>query len=244
MEWFARAARAARPDLVLAACRNLKVLHGIRLPAFEQGVLLHVTAKPRAGTTIFDCELRTPDQRLCYSGSIELAPGAPVTLPAPIRDDRRGSTAAPWTISQIYDGEKLFHGPRFQAIRALHVVDDAGVVADLDKTEAMGWRGGPFLVDPAPLDGGLQLARLWGMRATGQPSLPTEIGAALFTANRGTPGPLRCVLTSTQAGSYRTVSDMSFYAPDGTLVCELRGVQAHVLVEDHVHSTPLAEVAR
>ena len=37
LEWFARAARACRPDLTLAACRDVQVLRGIRLGHFDEG---------------------------------------------------------------------------------------------------------------------------------------------------------------------------------------------------------------
>jgi hypothetical protein len=37
LEWFVRVARLARPDLVVACCRDLKVLAGVSLPDFSQG---------------------------------------------------------------------------------------------------------------------------------------------------------------------------------------------------------------
>ena len=37
VEWFARAARAARPGLHFVACEDIKVLRGISLSSFEAG---------------------------------------------------------------------------------------------------------------------------------------------------------------------------------------------------------------
>ncbi|RYE93378.1 MAG: hypothetical protein EOO75_04505, partial [Myxococcales bacterium] len=99
-----------------------------------------------------------------------------------------------------------------------------------------GWEGS-FLTDPALLDGGLQLARLWGLRTLGRPSLPTRIGALVVHVPGLAAGSLRCLLRSRAPSEHRTVSDLSFVDPAGRLVAELRDVEMHMLAPSEPATT-------
>jgi hypothetical protein len=237
LEWFARAASAARPDLVFAACRELKVLKGIRLDQFSNGgEALHLVWRETANGSGAEValELRSRDGSLCYSASVDM-----------VEPDRSADMAsgvsfsplepgeletAPWSAAEVYGG-LLFHGPDFQVIRSLEGMAAEGCQAVLAGTQELGWNGGPWSTDAAALDGGLQLAILWGIHRTGKHSLPTSVGTFVRHRRELSAGPIRCALRGRSVGDHRTVSDLTFAADDGSLVAELRGVEMHMLPE-------------
>jgi hypothetical protein len=133
----------------------------------------------------------------------------------------------------------LFHGPAFRAIRGLDGVSAEGASASMVGGGDLGWQG-PSVGDVALLDGGLQLARLWGIRALGRPSLPTRLGAVIVHRPGLLRGPLRALLRSRAAGEHRTTSDLAFLDGAGQLVAELRDVDMHMLTSDDTASAASA----
>jgi hypothetical protein len=125
----------------------------------------------------------------------------------------------------------LFHGPAFHAIRALDGVSPEGASASMVGGAELGWDGFA-LGDTALLDGGLQLARLWGIRTLGRPSLPTRIGTLVVHRPGLLQGSLRALLRSRAAGEHRTTSDLVFLDGAGQLVAELRDVDMHMLTSN------------
>ena len=244
LEWLARAARACRPDLALLRCTDLRVLKGIRLDSarFEGGgEAFRLSAReipgdgPASGLVRLSLELRGEGGLLHYSAAAEMGPpGTPLpalsgTAPAPRPAlPSRPTGLEPPAFSRVY-GEMLFHGPEFQVIRSLESLSPEGGAALLGGTEEAGWPGGPWITDPAALDGGLQLAILWGIRVLGKRTLPTHVGC--FVPHRPGParGRLRCSLRPREIGGYRTVSDLAFADEDGSLVAELREVEMHAV---------------
>lgn len=221
-EWFLRAARAfheASPAEIL----DLQVLRGIRVESFEDGLRLRVvvTRTDRG----LDLELRDLDGGLRYRGKCpaQAAPRGAFAPPAGL---------APWALDpgKVY-GEMLFHGPAFHAIRALDGVSQEGASASMVGGAELGWDGFA-LGDTALLDGGLQLARLWGIRTLGRPSLPTRIGALIVHRPGLLQGSLRALLRSRAAGEHRTTSDLVFLDGAGQLVAELRDVDMHMLTSN------------
>ena len=70
-------------------------------------------------------------------------------------------------------GHELFHGPYFAAIQAVRQVGETGAAAALLGSHALGWQAGSWRLDPALIDGALQLARVWGYANLHKPTLPT-----------------------------------------------------------------------
>jgi len=227
LEWFARAARACRPDLTLAACRDVQVLRGIRLDRFDDGVAEHFLLCARQLSNGHEAtiavELVGAAGARHYAAICEMKERSPLpdrTLAAP-------ADLVPWS-SVIYDGEVLFHGPAFQVIRSVDGIADGGLTATLDGVAAHGWAG-LWQLDPALLDGGLQAAVLWAHRKLGAGSLPTAI-ASLHIYHLGpVAGTIRCVLVGREASHERAVSDAIFLASNGSVVAELRGIEVHAL---------------
>jgi acyl transferase domain-containing protein/acyl carrier protein len=224
VEWCARAAAACRPDLVLRALRDVKVLRGIKLDGFDtKGDVFDVTAREvsnGAGAELA-LEIRRPGGPVHYTAGasmVEVAPGAPRAAAVP----RLGA----WGDTPIYDGDTLFHGALFQVIRSLDGVSDDALLATLDPTEDAGWPDEPWRTDPAALDGGLQLALLWTRRVLGKASLPMGVGEVRTYAPGSGHGPLRALLRGQRSGPSRTVTDITFTDATGAVVHELRGVES------------------
>jgi NADP-dependent 3-hydroxy acid dehydrogenase YdfG/acyl carrier protein len=236
LEWFARAARACRPDLTLAACRDVQVLRGIRLGGFDDGTAEHFLLRARQLSNGHEAtiavELLGADGARHYAAICEMKERSPLpdrTLAAP-------ADLVPWS-SVIYDGEVLFHGPAFQVIRSVDGIADGGLTATLDGVTAREWPG-LWQLDPALLDGGLQAAVLWAQRKLGAGSLPTAIASLHIYHPGPVAGTIRCVLAGREASHERAVSDAMFLASNGSVVAELRGIEVHALSRDEHPAGP------
>ncbi|WP_437624330.1 SDR family NAD(P)-dependent oxidoreductase [Sorangium sp. So ce1151] len=225
LEWFARAARACRPDLVVTEFRDVKVLRGIKLAAYESGgEVFRVDCREvtNGQGSVLAAELRGPQGALHYAATIEMKPLAERVAP-------RGPTApslGPWSGGDdLYDGHTLFHGRDFQVIRQLDGVSREGIAGTVVGLREAGWVAQPWKTDPAALDGGLQLATLWTQHVLGGAALPMSVGALHTFAEGPSDGPLRAVVRGQIMGRDRTKADIAFVDNEGTLVAELRDVQ-------------------
>jgi hypothetical protein len=226
LEWFARAAKAMRPELSLLACRDLKVLQGIQLKHFAAGerFFVHAQAQDQGDKATLTLDVRDVQGHLRYTGAADLqahAPASAAHLQAP--------TLPAWDASKRLYGDVLFHGPDFQVIRAIEGFAQEGIVGLLDGVEAKGW-GGAWRTDAAALDGGLQLAVLWAREVLGGRSLPTRLVSykPSFGGDALPQGPLRCVVRAKAQGASKVVCDLAFADPQGKLVVELQA-ELHVM---------------
>jgi hypothetical protein len=172
-------------------------------------------------------ELVGEDDIRHYSASLEMTFGGHGD-PTPV--DAAALDLQPWEWSQedIY-GEHLFHGGDFAVIKSLDGVSETAGTAHLAGTREMGWPGGTWRTDAAALDGGLQLAILWGEHVLGRTSLPTRVGSYEAYAENLSSGPITAVLKGRTDGKHRTVSDISFVDENGQVLAELRDVEMHML---------------
>jgi len=243
LEWFGRAARACRPDLTLAACRDVQVLRGIRLNQFDAGGAEHFLLRARqlsnGSEATIAVELLGADGNRHYTAICEMKERSPLpdrTLAAPAH---MGS----WS-GTVYDGEVLFHGPAFQVIRSVDGIADGGLTATMEGVTARGWAGS-WQLDPALLDGGLQAAVLWAQRRLGAASLPTAISSLHIYHLGPAAGIVRCVLAGREVSRERAVADAAFLASNGSVLAELRGIEVHALPRDERSaSSPEAPASR
>ncbi|MGH9347530.1 MAG: SDR family oxidoreductase, partial [Vicinamibacterales bacterium] len=223
LEWMLRGASACRPDLTSAAVRNVRVLRGIRLERFDQsGERFVVNGRQIANGASPELvvEVRGRSGTLHYSAVVEMA-ARPPAAPAP--------PALPelerWMHAQVYDGHVLFHGERFRVIRSLDGVSRFGIAGTLAGAREAGWSRGTWYMDPAVLDGGLQLAVLWARHVLGGASLPMSLGE-LRPYRRGlVDGPVRCVVHARQVHDTRAVCDVTLADAGGALVAEMLAVE-------------------
>jgi acyl carrier protein len=223
VEWFLRAARACRPDLVPAAVKQVKVLRGIKLGGFAAAgnrfvVSAHLLSNGMGAE--IGVELRGKDNVLHYSATVgmtEIAVAAPAAETAPILDE--------WTQDAVYDGHVLFHGPSFQVIDSVQGVSRAGIIGTLSGTQQSAWPAESWRSDAAAMDGGLQLALLWSQHVLGGAVLPMAMGEYRSYRDGLSDGPLQSVVYGRKIHDARTVCDIAFSDASGQMIAELIGVE-------------------
>jgi hypothetical protein len=235
VEWFLRAARACRPDLVVAAVKQVKVLRGIKLEGFAgAGDRFTLSARQLSNGVGAEVgvELRGKTGVLHYSAAVQLnqAPVSPPAAEAPPALEK-------WTHGPLYDGHVLFHGPQFQVIDSVAGVSRAGLVGTLSGTHKVAWPSEPWRSDAAALDGGLQLALLWSRHVLGGAVLPMALGEYRAYHDGLNAGPVQAVVHGRKIQEQRTVCDISFADASGRLVAELLSVET-VLRPDAARSAP------
>jgi Polyketide synthase dehydratase len=220
LEWFVRVGRVIWPGQEVM-CRDLKVLAGAQLRDFERAHWFRIVCRPTAAD-VLEVELHS-DRGRHYCAVLAPAPrdGQSLTKPRRMNDESRQSLPRP--ARSAYEDGLLFHGPHFQVLQTLDDFSGQECGADLCGTDEVGWGAGPWLTDPATLDGGLQLALLWGLHHTDCKSLPTRFEAFVPL---GAPGARarHCDLQVRKSGRLETVADLLFSEADGRPVAELRGV--------------------
>ncbi|MFI5301460.1 MAG: SDR family NAD(P)-dependent oxidoreductase, partial [Polyangiales bacterium] len=211
--------------------RDVRVVKGIRLATgANPSIDVKLVAKARGDREIV-VELRSLEGHLHYAATADLSTNAVATqVPRVEVPSQRG---APWTADDAYERGLLFHGPAFRAISSLDWIGDGGASAMLATSARLGWPAshamGDWVIDLALLDGGLQLARLWGIHALGKTSLPTKIGEVVVHKKGALPAEVRCVLVPRSRDEYRTVTDLLFVDGVGVPIVELRGVEMHIV---------------
>ena len=233
LEWFSRAAHLFYPGLTFIACKDLNVLRGIPLDGFQNGsdrLTLCCRHESNGQGAILCMELRGREGARHYTATVEMAEPGNGNGRSPINSFSKELEPWTWNISNIYN-DQLFHGSDFQVIRSLEGVSDRGASAIFAGIEEMGWPGDFWKTDVAALDGGLQLAILWGSRLLKKKSLPTRIGAYFKHHDGLVKGPIRCYLEGKVVGSDRIISDLSFFNEEEQLVAEMCGVEMHMLSE-------------
>jgi NAD(P)-dependent dehydrogenase (short-subunit alcohol dehydrogenase family) len=205
IEWFAHAADGDGP----LALREVEVVRGIQL--LDEPMWLEIAGSADK------LELRAADGTLHYraiAGHVERPQLVDVMAPSALAPLDR----------VIYDGHVLFHGPRFQAIRAFEGRAATGAVSELIGTAALGWPGRDWKTDPAALDGCLQTAVVWAEGVLGGASLPMAIAECRVHRPGLGPSSLRCVVRAGEARELEAICDIVLLDGDGGVRTELLGV--------------------
>lgn len=131
--------------------------------------------------------------------------------------------AWPLSAAEAYAGP-LFHGARFRTIKALAGLSSEGGEAELSTAADTGWPVDARAIDPAMIDGGLQLGLLWTHAQKGLVSLPQRI--AEFRSLR-LPHPdetVLCRFVARPVNASRTDFDFAYFAGE-ELIAEIRGAE-------------------
>ncbi len=236
VEWFLRAAASCFPALTVRSCRDVKVLRGVTAERFdERGVRLVVRAKvleSADGAAKLEMKLFDDSDRPRYAAIVEMAGSAAVAPPYASAEAPESGEGTVWSVDQIYT-EVLFHRPPFAAIRSLDPVFDERATAELAGLRAAGWPAGSWSTDPALMDGGLQLACVWGRRVLGGVPLPTSIGGLDVYRSGPVDEPVRCVLHGRRTGQRKVLVELAFLTEAGAMIAKIRDLEMHLpLVAD------------
>jgi hypothetical protein len=219
LELFVRCALAQEHATLPMVCLDLKVLRGVRLDAFNSEGNM-VVVRPRGGG-IF--ELVGADGARHYEATIVPETGEMHDVPAV---DIASLGSLPWAHDDIYK-KLLFHGPAFQVIQNVAGVSGEGILGTVTGSQERQWRDGYRRTDSAMLDGGLQLARLWGYHSIGKPTLPARIGKVRLFHPGPVDGPVTCRIAGAAVGTTKIVCDMEFTSETGGVVASMTQVEMY-----------------
>ncbi len=220
LELFLRCAGVQGGAAPQYVCTNFRVLRGVRLDHFHDiGNLLFI--RPR-GEGVY--EITGPGGVRHYEAT--LLPDPDRAELAKQREHPGPMMDSPWTSDEIY-GKLLFHGPAFQVIQKVSGISSRGILGTVTGTVERQWRDGYRRSDAAMLDGGLQLARLWGFHSLGKLTLPARIGEIRTSKVESDEGRLDCRVTGRTAGANKIVCEVAFTSSAGNVVAVMSDVEMY-----------------
>ena len=228
-EWFARAARSVHSDYEVVKVESLQVTRGIQLRQFDEGIeSFDVEIDPLNEQGQCAARLIDREKKIRFAAKITLktsygsAPKAPAIS---------GLETVSLSGTALYQ-DRLFHGPDFAAIKEIDGLGTDGASALLQGTAAFPWPREDWVTDPALIDGGLQLARIWGYEKLDTPTLPTSLESLVLYRSGLIEGPVRCLLRGQTMGKAGTRSDLWFVDQSGQVVAEIHGLKMHVALNE------------
>lgn len=221
LEWFVRFARPLRRPHEAIELRDVRVVRGVTLAGYDDGATerLHIVGVPAEGGSRLAVELRDGAGAVRFTAAVDLGAAAAPPPRAPDGDPPH----EPWDGPALYGPSSLFHGPQFRVVRSVDAVSRDRARGTLAAAGAAGWSADGLRLDPAAIDGALQLAMLFGLRAGGGPRLPLRIERMVFHHNAD--GELRCELTQRSRSQERLLCDLSLASATGQRVADLIGVE-------------------
>jgi hypothetical protein len=220
LDWFAGAARAWRPAASSLAICDLRVLSKLQLPRLadgghrltvrgqqapaDQGGALEIDLLGESGQRHYRARVAATAPEAAGAWNV---PAGLVPLPSP------------------YDGDTLFHGPRLQVIRTPPGIGPAGAAGTIAGSRAVGWERPSWQLDPAAVDGALQLAVLWAWRAGAGRTLPMAIRECRVHRPGTDADEFRCVVLAGRVGDSEATCDVALIDRDGAPWLELLGVE-------------------
>lgn len=235
LNWFAGAATAWLPAAGRLVLRDLRVYRKYALPELSgpghRLTVLGSRGAPGAPSGL-DAELRGEDGLAHFRAVLDTGAGEPGTTAWDTGAGEPGATAwgtpdglKPLDRATPYDGEVLFHGPRFHALRTVRGVSEHGAEATVAGVRALGWADEHGPLDPAAVDGALQLALLWGEKVLGAATLPMAVAECRLHRRGPVDGAVRCVVRSRKAHDTGARCDAALIDADGSVLVELIGVE-------------------
>jgi len=200
--------------------RDFQVLSGVTFADPQQAMTLTFSVEAidtATAVTVFDDDGRARYRAVLDGGTDTLPAGAIPEIPA-----------APWPLSveDAYAG-MLFHGPSFAAVEHLDAFGAAGCTGRVKGRAALKWAGTDGAIDPAAVDGGLQLCLLWA-NLHGYPLvLPQRIRRVVLHRPFPVDGPVQCRVAARPLGATRVDFDIAYHTCDDTPVAVLEGVESY-----------------
>ncbi|MEV8341369.1 SDR family NAD(P)-dependent oxidoreductase [Streptomyces niveus] len=226
LNWFAGAATAWLPGAgagVPLVLRDLRVFQKVTLPELAgAGHLLtvHGSRGAAGSSTGLEAELYGESGMAHFRAVLDTGAEEPDAAAWGSPDGLK-----PLDRPELYDGESLFHGPRFRSVRALHGVSEHGAEATVVGVRALRWPGECWPLDPAAVDGALQLALVWAQMSLGAATLPMAVAECRVYRRGPVDGAARCVLRGRKVHGTGARCDAALIDADGAVRLELLGVE-------------------
>ncbi|MET4925657.1 SDR family oxidoreductase [Streptomyces sp. PSRA5] len=226
LNWFAGAATAWLPDAgpaVPLVLRDLRVFQKFALPELGgtgHRFTVHGSRGAAGSSTGLEAELRGENGVAHFRAVLDTGAEEPDPATWGSPDGLK-----PLDRAELYDGENLFHGPRFHSVRSPHGVSEHGAEAIVAGVRALEWPGECWPLDPAALDAALQLALLWGQKVLDAATLPMAVAECRVYRRGPVDGTVRCVLRGRKAHSTGARCDAALIDADGAVRLELLGVE-------------------
>jgi hypothetical protein len=225
--WCLAIASALNPSAKIVCVRDLSVLKGIQLQAFDGvGDWLTVNCTVTGSGELLDITIADAEGTPNYQLSIEI--GSDAASDEPTQPDSPAAMELnnwEWGPEKIYK-DFLFHGEALQVVKKLLGVSDIGCSGMLqmpDGSSLERWR-------VALLDGGLQLALLWERQRSGLASLPTRFGHLRWHQAEKSEGPVVCELILQKATKLATTWSIVFTNMEKQIIATMEDVNIHVLM--------------
>jgi hypothetical protein len=88
------------------------------------------------------------------------------------------------------------------------------------------------------MDGGVQLAVLWGAHLLGRPPLPTTMGAFHLYRRGPVEAAVRVVVKGRRVGQYRVLADIAYLTEAGGVLGYMQDLELHVPPSANRQSEP------
>ncbi|MFH8439772.1 SDR family oxidoreductase [Streptomyces sp. NPDC018026] len=223
LNWFSGAATAWLPAAGRLVLRDLRVYKKYDLPQLP-GVGHRLTVVGSRGApgspSALEAELRGQDGVAHFRAILDTGEGEPDAAAWDAPDGLK-----PLDRDDPYDGKVLFHGPRFHALRTVRGISEHGAEATVTGVRALGWAGEHWSLDPAAVDGALQLALLWGAEVLGAATLPMTVAECRVHRRGPVDAAVRCVVRGRKAHETGARCDAALIDADGFVRLELIGVE-------------------
>ena len=232
-EWCLSIATALNPSVSIVSVRDLNVVKGIQLQAFDGvGDWLNIDCERSDSGDLLNMEVTDAEGVVHYQLSIELGGEKLYTQngeSGTLSESAKSAEALKldkweWTPKRIYE-EFLFHGEKLQVVKQLLGVSASGCRGMLQMPDAAeaDWR-------VAMLDGGLQLALLWERHRSGLASLPTRFGHLHWHMTEKLEGPVICELILKKATKLAATWSIVFTNVEKQIIATMEDVNIHVLL--------------
>jgi acyl transferase domain-containing protein/NADP-dependent 3-hydroxy acid dehydrogenase YdfG len=216
LDWFVGAAREWRPTAPSLVIDDLRVLNKLVLPRLASGGHLLTILGAEQGEAL-EVDLLGESGQRHYRASVVAAPPSPTLA--------WNTPAGLVPLPSPYDDDTLFHGPRLRVIRPAPEVGTAGAAGVIASSRALGWERRSWQLDPAAVDGALQLAVLWARHAGAGRTLPMAIGECRVYRPGAADDEYRCVVLARRVTDSGASCDVALIGTGGTPWLELLGVE-------------------
>jgi NAD(P)-dependent dehydrogenase (short-subunit alcohol dehydrogenase family) len=243
VEWFARLLRTIEPDAACLRLGHLQVLRPVVIPGQAASpVRLIVQYRRDLDRGVIHVVLSTPDGRPCYEGTILSGAEAPdhESAAADVGPVTHVTGVVP-VVSSLYRDGPLFHGPRFQVLRALDSVSASFAQARVATKQSMGWPGA-YLTDPALVDGALQLALVWAFQATGERCVPMRFGAVEVALDAHQSSEVIATLVAPPISGATLRASVRVTGEAGGRILSIRDVEGYAIPAERASDLPATAV--